>query len=209
MPINTYLRDGYGRGGMAKINGEGELSVVVHPHPPKDEEEVSLPYRAYFTSLAGATDMRVDGSTTNVSFSISADQERDIYIKTCSLVIADASAALNKFGNITALTNGCELSWETADLGTLVIADQLKTNFSFIRLALGKPSIGDGTTAFQAANVISTSEAYLPVIDFSELFGMPYGLRLRKATNDKISWIIKDNVTTIDQFDCIAYGIKF
>ena len=103
-------------GNFARVNGEGELNVVVHPHPPKDETVTSTPFRQYFTSTGvstGSSDMLVDGSSTNQEFYISADPLKDLYIKTVSAAIVDASAVLNKFGNLAALTNGLTFVWET------------------------------------------------------------------------------------------------
>lgn len=208
MTIQTKLVDGHGSGNRLKINSEGELHVVVHPHPPEDENISSIPFIQNFSTSAGATSMLVNGSTTNVEFSVNADPLKDLYIKTVSVAIVDASASLSKFGNLTALTNGVQLKWETRDLGEVYISSSIKTNFEFMRLALGNPNIGDNTTVFQATNVVSTSEAYMPIIDFTILFGLQYGIRLRKNTTDKISFIIRDNVSTLDQFDAIAYGIK-
>lgn len=47
--INTQIIDGHGTSNSLKINGEGELSVVVHPHPPHDEEINSFLFRKYFS----------------------------------------------------------------------------------------------------------------------------------------------------------------
>ena len=59
-------------GQQLKVNGEGEIAVTVHTHPPTDEVVESLPFRAYFEN-AGSNDMRVNGATTPVEFSINAD----------------------------------------------------------------------------------------------------------------------------------------
>jgi hypothetical protein len=202
------IRSGDGKGQKLKVNGEGQIPVVVHPHPPKDEEITGIPYRAFFKNNSDATDMRVDGSSTNVDFYIEASTEYDRYIKIVSVVIADAGAALNEFGNLSALSNGVKFSWKTNDLGETVLDDGLKSNFDFMRMAVGNPALGGGSTAFLANNVVSTSEAFLPVIDFSYLFGNQYGLRLRKGTKDRIIFTIRDNVSTVDQFDAIAYGLE-
>ena len=139
--IKTQIIDGYGTGNKLKLEDEGQIGVVVHPHPPKAEESASKPFRQYFLQDGtGTNDMRVDGSTTNVEFSILSDTNRDTYIKTLSILIADASATLNKFGNITALTNGVQFSWETQDLGSVVIHEGLTSNFEFVRLGIGQPA---------------------------------------------------------------------
>ena len=133
--IPVEIKDGAGAGSSLKINGEGEASVVVHPHPPRDEDAVTgtaIPFRQYFTDdgySTGSNDMKVNGATTNQTFFIQAEEERDIYIGRVSIVIADASATLNKFGNITVLTNGVIFEWVSQQLGTTIIHEGLTSNF--------------------------------------------------------------------------------
>lgn len=211
MSLEIEIIDGNGTDRRAKVSKEGQLNVVVHPHPPKGETCLSIPFRQYFTTTgdsSGCSNMRVNGACCNVDFYISATCCQDIYIKTISIAIVDASATLSKFGNLCALTNGIEFEWRTQDTGIVVIADAIKTNFEFIRLAAGNPAFGDAATAFRASNVASTSEGYLPVIDLAKTFGLPYGIRLRKGTNDKLAFKIRDDVSGLDQFDAIAYGIR-
>jgi hypothetical protein len=199
-------------GRTAKINGEGELGVVVHPHPPVNEEVTSLPFRQFFTNdgmSTGSNDMRVDGSATSADFWIQASPTRDIYVKTISVIIADTNATLNKFGNLSALTNGIQFIHETQDLGTEIISDAIQTNLDFIRLGLGQPSIGDGTSAFRADLSGGGADSYLPVLDLSTTFGLPWGVRLRKGTKDKLIFRVRDDLATgIDQFDIIGYGTQ-
>jgi len=213
--IPVEIKDGSGSGSSLKINGEGEASVVIHPHPPRDEDAVTgtaIPFRQYFTDdgySTGSNDMRVNGTTTNQTFFIQAEEERDIYIGRVSIVIADASATLNKFGNITALTNGVVFEWASQQLGTTIIHEGLTSNFDFVRLGGGMPAFGDAAGSFRASNVSGNSEGYIPQVDFSDIFGMPWGIRLRKGTTDRISFTIRDDVSGVDQFDAIGYGIKF
>ena len=210
--LRGEIVDGYGSGNHWRINGEGEGNVVVHPHPPRDEVEHPIPLRQYFTDNGrptGSNNMRVDGSVTPVEFSICADADVDLYVSAAAVVIADAGATLNKFGNLGTLTNGVLFEWVTQEFGTVVIHEGLKTNFDFVRLAGGKPAFGDAASAFRANNVSGTSEAYLPMIDFDEIFGLRWGMRLRRGTTDCLRFTIRDNVAGVDQFDVIGYGIKF
>ncbi len=193
------------------INGEGEGSVVVHTHPPVDETVSALPFRQFFTddgTATGSSDMLVDGSVINVDFSITAQPTVDIYIKTLSVIVADAGARLNLFGAIAELTNGVLFTHNTNESGTLVLHEGITTNLKFVRLGLNNPPIGSGTSAFRADLTGGGADAYMPVIDFKQLFGMPWGLRLRKGSNDTVKFTIRDNVSTIDQFDVVGYGIK-
>ena len=209
MTVDVHVKDPTNKNRMA-IASDGSVSVIIQPHPPIEGEDAHnpRPVRQYMKNSAGASDMRVNGATTNVEFYIEADDDFDTYIKSVSVVIGDAAALLSKFGALAALTNGVLFTHETIDLGTTIIHDALKTNFNFIRLSLGNPSFGDGVNAFLAGKVAGTSEAYLPVINFTDIFGLPWGLRLRKGTKDRLVFTVRDNITAIDQFDAIAYGLK-
>lgn len=211
MTMKVKIDDGLGRGYSAKVDKDGTLNAVIHPHPPLGDQISAIPFRQYFTDNGeddGAIDMRVDGSVSHILFYIVADQDKDVYIKTISMLIADVNATLDKFGTLAALTNGLEFYYETKDNGSVVIQDALKSNFDFVRLALGNPSFGSGATAFQAGNIFGNSEGYIPVIDMEKIFGLQYGIRLRAGTRDRIVFKIRDNVTAIDSFNAIGYGIK-
>lgn len=211
MALKTTQADGR-TGSRNKVLPDGEAVIVVAPYPFQDTSILPLPYRQYFTDdglSAGTNDMRVDGSSVNVGYYIPATSTHDIYIKTISVIVADASATLAKFGNLTALTNGVEFKHVTQDLGETIIHEGVKTNLAFVRLALGRPAFGDGTSAFRADLTGSGADAYLPVIDISTPFGLPWGLRLRRGTLDKLVFTVKDDLSTgIDQFDIIGFGIK-
>lgn len=208
MSLDVILRDGEGRPNSARINGEGELGVVVHSHPPLDEGITSYPFSAWFES-SGSNDMRVDGSTTAQEFKIVAATNVDIFIKTISVRIADASAVLNKFGNLTALTNGVDWNYQNDALGRLTIQGGIQTNLDFIRLGFSTVGTGDGSSAFRADTSGAGADTYLPIIDLTQTFGFPWGLRLRKGTNDAMSFVVNDDLSTgMDGFDIRAFGIQ-
>lgn len=208
MTINVKILSGDGSGRDAYISEDNAILTQDIGLPPKDVAARARIYRQYLTddgTSTGSTDMRVNGSSTAVEFWISADTTYDLYISTLSFVIADASATLNNFGNITALTNGCDLEY-FAEAGTITIANQLKSNFDFVRTCQGNPAFGDGAAAFRANNVQGTSEGYIPVLDFQKVFGLPWGIKLRPGTTDKLILRVNDNVTGVDAFNCIAFG---
>ena len=204
MSVDFHLKDGE-NGRTAKVNEEGALGVIIHTHPPKTDES-PMPFREFFENN-GSSDMRVDGSVNEVEFIVRANQNADTYIKSCSVVIADAGASLNNFGNIGALANGMKLDWVTQDIGATIIHDNLVSNFEFIRLSGGAPAFGSGNSSFKANNVVGTSEAFLPVLDFTNIFGIQWGLKLRKGSTDCLRFTVRDDVQGVDQFDAIAYGI--
>jgi hypothetical protein len=209
--IKATIEDGYGDGHRVRVNSEGSIPVVVHPHPPNAESFQVLPFRQYLTddgASTGSFDMVVDGATTNTQFFISAQDDRDIYIKTLSVVIADVNATLDEFGNIGELTNGMDFRWSTQNSGDIIINEALKTNFDFIRLSGGRPAFGAGATAFRAGNVSGASEGYIPFLDLALIFGLPWGLRLRSGTKDKLLFTVRDNLAGVDAFNIIGYGVQ-
>ena len=199
---------GGGNGIDTFVSPEQALCVQDQGLPPIEPPGRGQVFRQFLTNggtASDSNDMQVDGSTTAVEFWVPADATYDLYISTLSFVIADASATLDKFGNITALTNGCDLEYFT-DGGTTTIASALQSNFDFVRLCQGNPPFGDGAAAFRANNIQGTSEGYLPVLDFKAVFGLPWGIRLRPGTTDKLLVRVNDNTTGVDAFNCIAYG---
>jgi hypothetical protein len=212
MPVNAYIKGSNGT--PLKINGEGEASVVVHPHPPKDESVAPLPFRQYFTDngfSSGDERMNVNGSTTSQDFSIAALQDFDIYVKSISVVIGDGGTpALNKFGSLSALTTGIEWIYFNQDEADYQLHNAIKTNLEFIRLGVDTGAIGSGTDAYLAdVSGGGTEKSYIPTIDMSETFGLQWGIRLRKGTTDKLIFRIKDDLTGVTTFNAIAYGIRF
>ena len=209
--LDFRLADGRGKQNFAKINGEGEISVVVHPHPPKDEEENALPFRARFLDSAGSFDMAVDGSTNQVSYSVIANDEKDLYLKYISVTIGDnGSPALNKFGAISALANGVSWTWDSQEEGSLTLHDGIKTNLEFIRTGNDSGAVGTGVDSWlsDVSGGGGTEKSYLPSIDLAELFGLAYGVRLRKGTNDKMTFTVRDDLSTLVTFNAIGYGLQ-
>lgn len=208
MPVNTYIKDGTGNGKTACVFDDQSLFTTVAPYPPLGTEKKII-FRQYLTldgTSSGDNDMQKAGSVASpFEFYVAGSSDADRYITSLSFEIADASATLNKFGNITALTNGCQLLYEHPTLGEITIHDALQSNWDFVRLCLGQPGFGDAANAFKANNVSGTSEGYIPVLDLTKLLP-PYGIKIDKGTNQKLVLRVRDDTTGVDAFDCIAYG---
>jgi hypothetical protein len=202
------INDGTGNQRQASVSKHNALKVVDQRIPSSEDPTLLIPLQVDFKNDSDSTDMRVDGSTTNVSFAIKALPDVDIFIDSISFRIADVNASANKFGNIAELTNGCQLIYSDLDNGEIIIGKELKTNFDFLRLCQGKPSFGSSNDALRIANASGQSEGYIPVLDFSEMFGLPWGVRLRAGSEEKLVIKIRDNTTTIDAFDAVAFGFK-
>lgn len=211
--LTIQLKDGHGAGYKQKVNKEGTIGVVIHQHPPLEDELSPLPFRQFLTSDGepdGPSDMRVVGTlAAPIDFFIKAQRDVDIYIKTISIEITDANATLDKFGNVSALTNGVRFVWLTGNSGEIEIAPSLKTNWDFVRLAGGQPAFAENSAgaAFRASNVSGNSEGYIPVLDMGKIFGLQYGIRLRKGTNDALIFQVRDTTTGVDSFNIIGLGI--
>ena len=204
--LKIVVADGDGIGRSAKVSDQCALVVSSAGCPPLMLQKNRV-FRQYLTddgTATGSEDMKVDGSATAVEFWVAAANDDDRYITTLSFVIADATATLNKFGNITALTNGCQLYYETL-AQTVDIHDALKSNFDFVRLCMGAPAFGDAAAAFRASNVVGNSEGYIPVLDLRRLVP-PYGIKLDRGTTQRLVLKVRDDCTGVDGFDCIAYG---
>lgn len=210
MGIKFTLKDGKGTGKEAEVESTGALLVTDKGIPPVvDKNEVRI-FRQHFT-LDGESgsdhDMKKTGTSgAPIDFIIKAPVDADRYIESISFVIADQSAVLNKFGNITALVNGVEIFYEDTESGNVIIHEGLTSNFDFIRLCQGNPAIGSTTSSFRASNVEGNSEGYIPVLRFSEVFGIPWGIKLKKSSTLKLVIRIKDDTTGVDKFDAVAYG---
>lgn len=196
-----------------KVNGEGEIAVVIHQHPPIDEEVLALPFRQYFTDdgfSSGSNIMNVNGSVSSQDFYIIASPDYDIYIKYITIEIGDGgSPSLNKFGSLSALTNGVSFYWNTTNEPLYELHEGIKTNKEFIRIASDTGAIGTGTEAYLAdVSGGGTEKSYLPNMDMKEIYGLPWGLRLRKGSLDKLIFRIQDNLTGLSTFNAIATGTR-
>jgi len=191
------------------IGEEGAASVVVHPHPPINEDVTALPFRSYFLNN-GSNLMNVNGAVTSVDFTIEASQEYDVYIKYISAEIGDTgSPNLNSFGARVALTNGVGWYWFNQDEGEYELHEGIKTNKQFIRIGTDSAGFGDGVNAFLADVSGGASEkSYLPAIDLAESYGLPWGFRLKKGSTDKIIFRVQDNLATLTTFNIVGYGIR-
>ena len=207
--IKSTLVDGDGRGNKAAVEDKA-LCVSDRGIPPQSLNGEVRIFRQYLTADgtdSGSNDMKVNGtSTAAIPFYVSAASDADRYICTLSFLIADANANLNQFGNITALSNGCNLYYEDTDLGDVTIDDALTSNFDFVRMCNGNPSFGNTTNVFKASNAFGNSDGYLPVLNIKEVFGLTWGIKLEKNSTKRIVLEVKDDATGVDAFNCIAYG---
>lgn len=210
MPVKAEI---YSEGVKLKINEEGCFEVVQHAHPPLIESVDTLPFRQYFTDngiMSGSNDMSINGSGSSTDFYIKAQEDYDIYIKYISAEIGDGgSPALNKFGALSALTNGVGFYWFTQKSGEYELHEGIKTNKEFIRVGTDTGAIGTGVEAYLAdVSGGGTEKSYFPQLDISESYGLPWGVRLKKGTTDRLIFRVSDNLSGLTTFNIVAYGIR-
>lgn len=211
MAIKAFIKNE--NGDALNVDKFGNIYTVERQYPPTDLDIVAIPFRQYFTdngTSTGSNVMAVDGSTNFVDFSINATAEYDIFIKYITCEISDGgSPALNKFGALSALTNGVAFYWNTQEEDLYELHEGIKTNKEFIRIASDTAAIGTGTDAFLAdVSGGGTEKSYFPNIDMEEIYGFKYGLRLRKGTLDKLIFRVQDNLTGLTTFNAIATGTR-
>jgi hypothetical protein len=198
-------------GRSALVSRERALHVVNHGHPPVGVDTIAaIPYREYFTN-SGSSDMAVNGSVTAVDFGLYAIDDHDVYVRTLSVIIGDGGTpALNKFGALSELANGVEISYKTSRDGTLIVHEGITTNLEFIRLGAATAlAIGTGSEAFLAdVSGGGTEKSYLPTIDLVQAFGLPWGLKLSRGSSDTLNFKVQDDLTGLITFNVIAYGIR-
>jgi hypothetical protein len=223
MSRRTSIQDGEGTGKNAVVDPGGYLYVQPAPFPPDDNRDIQLIYRQFLTLNGDGTtsDMLVDGSITSQIFTIPGKPNNDIYITSLSFVIAGDGLALgNDFaGSGSPLTNGCRLYYEDSN-GEVNIGTSLQTNFDFIRLCQGNPAFADPTLGPFIANDIAgasgkgstPADGILPVLNFRDVFGFQYGLKIARSTTHQLALEINDNLTTglglNAAFNVIAYGFE-
>ncbi len=194
------------------INGQRlDLSVSELPYPPIAEQKTEI-WSQFLTddgTSSGTVSMMVGAG--DVPYWVEAIGDgatpTDLWITHVSFVIGDATAALNEFGAQNPLDTPCEFYYRKANGDTVTIADDLITNWTFVRMCLGNPAFGDGADSFRAKNVLGGAEAFLPVYDFTKVMP-PYGLLLAAGSGSKLVLEVKDKTDDVDVFNARAYGFK-
>lgn len=208
MGIWARIKDGWGSSTPARINAEGAVHVISHPHPPEQTDvRYPSPQTTFFTDSNGSNDMIVAGSLANpIDFCVRAIDEGDIYIKSITGRIADNNMNLDDFGGIPELTNGMELVYQDKILGQRLIVADITTNLDLFRPATDGKGFGTGSNSWKADVSGAGAETYFPDIDIKERFGLEFGFRLQKGTNDFLCFRVRDDLAGLDTFNIQAHG---
>jgi len=205
----NQIVDGMGTGLKSKVNKFSSLKVYNQNIPDIDDPTLLVPKSGFLVDSNQSLDLRVDGSTTPVDFTLNALDKDDVFVSGISFKIADANAQLNRFGNLPSLNNGLQLIYKSQDLGERILIDAVQTNFDLVRACQGVPAFSQGTESFRASNIIGGSEGYLPVLKIKEVFSLPFGLRLKAGTLDQLIVRVRDDLTNLDAFDVFYYASEY
>jgi len=204
------------------VNEDGRLFEVDTTYPPITNDRQIILYVDDLT-LNGdgvTTDMKVDGSVTTQEFFVSAEPDSDIFINSVSFFIAAELVVtdLGEFaGIVTPLTNGCQLIYESGEVGDIIIGDNLQTNYDLLRMCNMNPQFGlDSNAAFKIIQAFSNQDdGYLFILKFADYgYEQEYsgGIRLKAGTTDRLVFKIRDNLnltpSDISSFDGRVYGFK-
>lgn len=189
------------------------MLVEQRPVPPFGAPLDAVVLRGFLRDESGSEDMTVLASPASpVVFSVRADSRADLYIKSLLFSITGTDMTLADFGSIAALTDPCILAYDTGTQRVILDA-AITTNFDLLRLG-GElmPGVGgspaDALKTSSPAMGMSTDDAYNAFIDFERVYGFPFGIRLEQGTDQRLDFLIQDDLTGIDTFACNVFGFS-
>lgn len=199
------------KGIYADITDDNALLTGSFGYPAYNQPQKIRPFSSFLTvnGDGSTSDLRVNGTASSpVDCYYEASATSDTYITTANVLIADQGATLDKFGALSALTNGIDLFYG-AGANESLFASQLKTNLDFIRVGTLTPGFGNGTTAFKLNNAIGSNiDAYNPILDLTRA-SPPFGIKLDANSNQRLGVRIKDNLSSgLDGFNIIIVGFE-
>lgn len=206
MALKTYIVDGEGSSRVAGVTPNNELKVTVSPYTSIGrtitELTVQKQYNGFLVDSSGSSAMDVNGSVTNQEFALTPPTGRVLYINSIRILLNGTSLEINtndfrRFGMAAVapgLTNGLLVYVVQGDVQTNLFVDPIKTIGQFLDYA---------TDFTNLVNSVGTQEDFL---SFDFRFDVP--IVLVPGSNDKIVIMIRDNLTAIDLFKCVARGYQ-
>ncbi len=205
--IETQIVSGTSGGMKACVTKHNAVCVaqVVPDVPPLGEENRVRYLKGVLGEDGlndGNTDLAVDGSATPVDFFVKSDNDFDIHIATCQILIAALQVPLNRFGNIVGgLATGFDLRVVEGGIETFII-EKATTNGETI-IQSGAPE-----DAVELPSYLANSNAWVIKVPLAEF--VPGGLRLGRGTLDKFVATINDDldVAGMDLMEVSIFGYK-
>lgn len=203
-------------GHKALVTNSGALVVTTVPAPPELANQYATPTGQkrfqYLNGLlgtsgfaSGTTNGNVNGSITPVELYAGAATEYDIIIHQCVIVIADSTVAMNKFGALTALTNGIDIQLRESGITTSIIQKAKSGGQVLIQSGM-LMAFGSGGDVNEITAYEGNSDALVIGIPFHTI--IPGGIRIAKGGTDKLSLIINDDLSGLDIMRVRILGYK-
>lgn len=195
----------------AKVDSQGQLRVsqfLPTRLPVGTENKISLLTGKLGTEglNEGTTAQDVDGSTTPQVFYVEAEKDVDLYISQVLIVLADSSVVHNYFGNLSPLAVGWDLfSTESGKVNYLI--DKTKTGGDMLLQSGLQVPFGNGTTLNEMINYSENVDAQVTLISLDR-FLPPYGLRLGAGTTDRLTSVVNDNLTGLNDMYVRVFGFR-
>jgi len=208
MTIKQFILDGWGSAKKARVLSEGEQLVSVYTCPPLlPQKNIVFSQKVTDDGLStGSDDLGVDGSSGRaVNYWIPADSDNDRYISKLSFICGyGSSAQLWEFADAnTALTNGIRVFYTDTHGEERTIMNP-KSNYGFQRASLISFSRNNWEDRGFAAG---GDYGWLATIPLDKLVP-PFGIKLDRGTNQKLTITIRDDCRAADLFNCNAFGFE-
>lgn len=110
----------------AAVTSEGRLKVDANISTASEGITIANRPGKYFNTFltnGGSPYLNVDGSSTPVNFNAAPPSGKRWYVTTISISIEDAAIQFNKFGGITALTNGVDFKVKEGGASELTLGN--------------------------------------------------------------------------------------
>jgi len=198
MGIDAFISDGDGHGNVAGVTEDSQLRVAVETGPPPAFGEPNK-YR-YYTSLLGTTGAdsgTLDMATTADSYYIGAQTNADIRVMMIVVLIGDAGSTHNDWGNLGALSTGCDLCLSQQGVDQIIL-DKAKTHGQALMQTglFGYHSGGSNAGSFTLTNYTGTADAQSVVIPVGDI--VPGGLRIGKGSTDRLTFTANDDLSGLE-----------
>jgi len=204
--LNALITDGSGTKERAFVR-DNSLVITQYGCPPLLPQKNKIFSQKFTTdgTATGTSEMGVDGSGTPVEYYIPAQNENDLYITRLTFVLGyGASAEGFEFADSnSALTNGVKISYTNTYNDEVIIANP-KGNYSFMRMSGAHIS----PEAWEQRGFASSGDYGYFINMYLNNVMPPYGVKLDRGTNQRMSILIRDDCTDADLFNCQVFGFE-
>lgn len=212
MPLKVQIMDGSGGTRRStEVDTSNFLQVAIREGDPPPIGEVNR-YR-FFSQLVssagdgtGTTNMNVNGLSTSQTFSVNSHKDYDIRVMRTMIYIVDTAVTHAKFGSISSLSNGVDISVFEDNTETFLV--QAAKDFTdMIQQTFAERPFGATATSFELTDVnTSNNDGWILPMDIGAL--VPGGLRIGRGTKDRFQVEVNDDLTGLVTFTVRVAGYR-